>query len=281
MFRREPELLYGEGIGISRAPLVMLEFALRSLRNRRQLHKSPIGILYYMDEGRDCRYSAEIIRKAASRARRVLVLRPGTRDDKVIIQRRGEAKYRLVVEGKIKRLGQHPNIPEVLPWICDKLRDITKLSSPKDKLSVSAVNIATDAFPMLLPHRISADLMISYLDKKTAEEAEEKIKEMMVRKGFKCELEKISDRPPMKERRHNLGLAKELSAIADKWDIPFGSDSSVWPSAGGLVPAKVPVVCGIGPTSRDLYTPQEAVNRTSLIQRTLLIAQFLAHEIGS
>ncbi|MFC1822636.1 ATP-grasp domain-containing protein, partial [Thermodesulfobacteriota bacterium] len=281
LFRREPEWLYGEGIGISRAPLVMLEFALRSLRNQRLLHKLPIGVLFYMDEGRDCRYSAEIIRRAASRARRVFILRPGTRDDKVIIQRRGQIKYRLVVEGKTKRLGQHPKIPEVLLWVCDRLGEISNLSSPKEKLSVSAVNIKADAFPMLLPHRLTVDLMLSYLDKKMADEAEDKIKEMIVRKGLKCDLAKVSDRPPMKERRHNLSLAKGLSAIADKWDIPFGWDSSVWPSAGGLVPARVPVVCGIGPTSRDLYTPQEAVNRTCLIQRTLLIAQFLVHKIGS
>ena len=42
-FRREPEWLYGEGVGVSRAPLVMLEFALRSLRYNRLLHQLPIG----------------------------------------------------------------------------------------------------------------------------------------------------------------------------------------------------------------------------------------------
>ncbi len=82
----------------------------------------------------------------------------------------------------------------------------------------------------------------------------------------------------MKERRHNLRLAKKLSVIADQWDIPLIHDSSVWPSTGGLVPASVPVVCGLGPVSKDLYTPQEGVSRSSLIQRTLLMAQFLAQE---
>ena len=47
------------------------------------------------------------------------------------------------------------------------------------------------------------------------------------------------------------------------------------PSAAGLVPPQVPVICGIGPIARDLFTTQEAVNRISLIQRTLLIADFL------
>lgn len=279
LFRREPEWLLGEGIGISRAPLVMLEFALRSLRHHRRLQKTPIGILFYLDEGRDCRYSSEIIQDAAAKASRVFILRPGTLDDKVIIQRRGQRKYRLVVEGKSGRLGHQQKTTETLLWVCGKTQEISRLSSRKERIAISAVNIKTEAFPMLLPHKVSLDLMLSYLDPKAADGIEERIKEMIVQKGFRCELESISDRPPMKERRNNLHFAKQLTAVAERWEIPFGRDSSVWPSVGGLVPAKVPVVCGMGPTSRDPYTPQEAVNRTSLVQRTLLVAQFLAGDM--
>jgi hypothetical protein len=82
----------------------------------------------------------------------------------------------------------------------------------------------------------------------------------------------------MKERKASLSLARSLKAVADKWDIPHGQDSSVLPSAGGLVPAKTPVVCGMGPVGHNLFTPQETVNRISLIQRTLLLAMVLGHE---
>lgn len=277
-FRREPEWLYGEGIGMSRASLVLIEFALRSLRHYRVLQKLPIGVLFYPDEGRDCRYSADIIHNAASKARRVLILRPGTINNKIIIQRRGQRKYQLILEGKPKRLGQQQKSPDVLLWFCEKLRKLSDFSSRKDRIALSAVDIKTDAFPMLLPHCVTANLMLSYPDPKVADGIEEKMKEILSIKGLKCELERISDRPPMKERRNNLGLAKSLAAVAKEWEIPFAQESSVWPSAGGLVPARIPVMCGLGPVSRDLYTPQEAMNRASLIQRTLLIAQFLGKE---
>ena len=55
--RRDPEWLYGEGIGISRAPLVSAISALRALRHVRRLRSTPLGLLCYADEGRDCRYS--------------------------------------------------------------------------------------------------------------------------------------------------------------------------------------------------------------------------------
>ena len=83
----------------------------------------------------------------------------------------------------------------------------------------------------------------------------------------------------MKERRNSLQLSKPLASVAEKWEIPLSQESSVVPSVGGLVPETIPVICGIGPVAKDLYTPQEAVNRISLIQRTLLTAEFLAQDI--
>lgn len=277
-FRREPEWLYGEGIGISRAPLVVMEFALRSLRYQRQLHKRALGVLYYLDEGRDCRYSAEIISRASSRAKQVLVFRPGMSDNKILIQRRGERKYRLVVEGKPKRLGYDKKITEVLLWVCEKMQEISTLSSQRDRIAVSPFDIKADTFPMLVPHRVTVELMLSYLETERADAIEDKMRSLLSRRGLRCRLEKVSDRPPMKKRKNSQELAGLLMGVSEKWEIPCGIDTSIWPSAGGLVPSRVPVVCGIGPVARDLYTPQEAVNRISLIQRTLLLAQFLAEE---
>jgi len=38
------------------------------------------------------------------------------------------------------------------------------------------------------------------------------------------------------------------------------------------------VLCGLGPVARDTYTPDESVDRISLMQRTLLLAEFLARQ---
>ena len=37
----------------------------------------------------------------------------------------------------------------------------------------------------------------------------------------------------------------------------------------------MPVTGGVGPVAQDLYTSREAVSRISLVQRTLLLTQFL------
>jgi D-alanine-D-alanine ligase len=237
--------------------------------------------MYYMDEGRDCRYSAEIIKKASSQVKNVLVLRPGGPAGQIIMQRRGQRKYDLIVEGDPQRLGKFVRKQEVLLWTNQKLAEIARLSSKKDLFAVSTLGIRSERFPMLLPHRIHANLLLNYLDVQHANETERRIRELLKDSKFKVSLQLISERPPMKERRGNIRLAESLEIVAKEWEMPWSKDSSLWPSVGGLAPAKTSVTCGLGPAAKDLYTPREAVNRTSLIQRTLLLALFLAQKAGS
>jgi D-alanine-D-alanine ligase len=171
--------------------------------------------------------------------------------------------------------------PEVFLWTSQKLAEIARLSSKKDRLAVSTLGIRSDRFPMLLPHRIHATLLLNYLDGQLANETEIKIREILKGSKFKISLEPISDRPPMKERKVNSRLAKSLENVANEWELPWSKDTSLWPSVGGLVPARIPVICGLGPAAKDLYTPREAVNRTSLIQRILLLTLFLSQKTGS
>ena len=277
-FRRDPELLYGDGIGSSRAPLVMLEYALRALRSIRQIRRLPVGVLCYTDEGQDTRYSSEYIRGAASMAKRVLVLRPGVLNDAVITQRRGQRTYRFRVMGESLRPGKMTKKAEPLRWMWNRLESFSQLTSRERRISVSTVELKTETMPMHAPHRASATILVTYPDAQAADQVEAQMRGLLEKKGPRWELNLISDRPPMKERRATVQLAKKLIQVAQDWEIPLRRESSVWPSVAGLVPAKTACLCGIGPVARDVETPNEAVQRISLVQRTLLLAEFLAQE---
>ncbi|MHC4695491.1 MAG: M20/M25/M40 family metallo-hydrolase [Planctomycetota bacterium] len=276
MFRREPEWLHGDGIGSSRAPLVMLEFALRALRSPKRLRNAAVGALLYTDEGRDARFSSGVIRAAAARAKRVLVLRPGNIGESIITQRRGQRKYRLRVEGDALRPGRATKKPETLRWLCRKLEELSMLTDQKNRLSVSTTSVRTEMLPMLLPHRALATILVTYPEEATADGIEERMRSTLGKGKPKWELERIASRPPMKERRANTRLAKSLVDLASQWEMPLKRESSVWPSVAGVVSSKTACVCGVGPVARDLGTPNEAVQRMSLVQRTLLLAEFLA-----
>jgi D-alanine-D-alanine ligase len=281
MFRREPEWLHGEGIGSSRAPLVMLEFALRALRSIKRLRTAAVGVLLYADEGRDARFSGDVIRMAAGRAKRVLVLRPGNIGETILTQRRGQRKYRLRVEGDALRPGRATKRPEALRWLCRKLEELSTLTDQKDRLSVSTTSVRTETLPMLLPHRAVATILVTYPEEAAADGIEEAMRSILGKGRPKWELERLASRPPMKERRANTRLAKSLVDLANEWEMPLKRESSVWPSVAGVVPSKTACICGVGPVARDLGTPSESVHRASLVQRTLLLAEFLAKDTES
>ena len=86
-------------------------------------------------------------------------------------QRRGQRKYRLVMEGKPRRLGAAGRAQGVFLKFSEALKKITAMSSRKQSLAVSPVDVKIDHYPQLLPHRITATLLLNYLDPKKAENA--------------------------------------------------------------------------------------------------------------
>ncbi|MFH1883785.1 MAG: hypothetical protein ABIL62_13895 [Planctomycetota bacterium] len=209
----------------------------------------------------------------------VLVLRAGNPGNKIVTRRRGQRKYVLRVETYPRRIGKANKSPEALHWVCAKIEKLSKLSSRKERIAVAASNIKTTSFPMLLPHRIVVTLLLSYPEQRLADAVEKKMRDILGKGEAKWELEMLSDRLPMKISRRNQKLARDLKEVADKWDIPLDQESSVWPTIAGLVPESTRVVCGLGPISKQLYTPQEAVQRIGILQRTLLLAEFLVRQL--
>lgn len=272
-YRRDPEWLYGEGVASSRAPLATLEFALRSLRAKR-LRSTRLGVLLYGDEGQDMRYSAATLAKAAAEATRVLVLRPGNAGDLAVHVRRGQRRYRLRVDGPARRIGTSSKKPDALAWLLARAETLRAMSSRKRRVSVDIVDIATSANPLMVPHRVDATVIVTYPDRAGVDELEAQIREALG-KDARWSFEQVADRPPMHERMATAALADKLTSVAAAWELPFGVETSVWPSAAGLVPEHTAVVCGLGPVACDVHTPQEAVSRVSLVQRTLLLAGYL------
>jgi D-alanine-D-alanine ligase len=275
-FRRDPEWLYGEGIGTSRAPLVCLQFALRALRSIRKLRSIPLGLLVYTDEGRECRYSSKLIQSAAAVAEEVLILRPGNPDNSVVTQRRGWRKYRLTVTGEARRLGKIYKKRGVLRWTSGCLDEFARLTSKERRVAVAASELRTESYPQTLPHRVLSSVYVSYLNVKDADSVDASMRDVIKTNEFKSLLELISERPPLKKSKKSKALYERLKDVADQWEIPLDRESSLSPSVGGMVPSKVPAICGIGPVARDVDTPQEGVLRISLMQRTLLLAQYLS-----
>ena len=279
-FRRDPERLYGEAIG-QRAGLVSLEYALRSLRSIRRLRRLPLGVVLCTDEVLGCGQSAEAIAAAASRAKQVCVMAPSPELDGIVLRRRGNRKFTLEVTGKPLLPARTSPTQATARWTIAKLESIAQLTSRSKAVSVSILDLSTQGYALHLPHQVKAEIMITYQQSDRADAVEKEIRTILGRRGCRWELTMDWDRPPMPETPDNAALLDKWNDVADYHGLSFERTTSSIASLGGLAGESVPTLCGVGPAAQSRGTPNESVERISLIERTLVLAEYLAQGLSS
>ena len=123
---------------------------------------------------------------------------------------------------------------------------------------------------------MTADIVQTYPTTATGDTVARKLRGILGKGGPHWELVTATTRPPFVERAAGRRLAGELIRVACGLDITLERSTSSWPSVAGLVPADKACVCAVGPVARDLRMPQEAVKRITVVQRSLVLAEFLA-----
>ena len=276
--RRDPERLYGEAVG-QRAGLVSLEYALRSLRSIRRLRRIPLGVVLCTDQAQGSPHSAEVIRAAAARASRVLVLEPSVSSSGVVLRRRGNRRYTLHVTGDSILPVQTTRKQATARWTIERLERIAQLTSRNRSVSVSILDLSTEAHALHLPHRVTAGLLVTYRDVAQAAEVDKEIRTILGRGGCRWELATDWDRPPMPETAGGAALQAALNNAGHPHGIEFKRETSSVASVAGLVGDATPCVCGVGPVAYERGTPGENIERITLIERTVVLAEFLAGEL--
>lgn len=276
-FRRDPEKLFGEGIGSSRAPLVTVEYALRALKKTKSLNGLKLGVLIYADEGRDCDESAHLIRSACQMAQRVLVLDAAHHPQKIRTSARGQRRFRVTLEGKSLELGQRSKQIDLMQLFSKKMNLLTELNDKGKRTAISVVDVNTDAYPRRLPHRVSFTIQTSFPDRLSADRIEEQVYEICRGGGVKWHIAQISDRPAFIESRQSKALFQEIVKLGSEWELPLKGETSLWPSVAGLVPQGKAVICGLAPAIENIATSVEAISRISFVERMLLLGQLLLH----
>ncbi len=276
-FRRDSEWLYGDGIAESSAGITCLTKTLDALKYIRKLSTLKLGIFAYSDEGQGMRYSGKALVKISAKASEVLVLQPGGSGGKVVLQRRGMKKFKLLVERDTDRVGSKSGTKDAYQWFSERFEKLQDFVQPIRRVDLSVKDIHMSSYTMMRPHQMEAILYLSYLDQAKANEMEDEIKKAFktTSRSFHCTIAKLEERPPMMKRGSQKALVDKMEELAKEWNLPFDTDSSLIPTAAGDIPGQIPVVCGLSPSSKGLYTPLECINRRELVEKTLLLCQYL------
>lgn len=270
-FRREPEWLYGEGVGTCAARTVV-EFALRTVAST--LPHARLGVVLCAgDVAGDPR-----LVELATEAAHVLVVEPTASADRVITGRRGQRRYRLRASAPSRRIAgtlQGPLDP--VPWFVERAAAIAALPRPDEHTTIEITAIHTHADPGSAPHRLDADVVVSFADPEAGARLAASLQALVEPEHLRF----VAEHPAMLETAENTRLAEALRTVAGTWDLPLVAKTSVVPSIAGGLPPSVPVACGLGPAIAHPNTEREAVRRASLVQRTLLLAAWLERAAAS
>ncbi len=279
-YRREPEWLFGNGIATRSAAITCMFKCIETLHAMKQLHNKCIGIFAYTDEGKGMRYSGTDLKNISGISRKVFVLQPGNEGGKVMVQRRGLRKFSIIVERNPIRVGSKKAKYDAYEWFADRINTIEKLASEYDRLDVSVSNINLSSYSMMRPHQLEAIVYMSYLNNNNANLIEKKLKSMFAvsSRVFKTAISNVEVRPPMLKSPIQKETLTELERICLCYGIPFATDSSLLPSAAGDVAEGVPVICGMTPSGKNLYTPDECISRAELLQKILLLSFYLSDQ---
>jgi len=276
-FRKEAEKLFGEGIASSRAGLVSVLRALDALEHTGTLKDTPFGIFVYGDEGLGMRYSGAALKRLSAKADTFFVMHPSHNENRVVHQRRGSMKLKAIVEGAPLRIGAKNTAADAMRFFLERVDRIKTLSDGVSGLSLCVQDINTSRYSQLVPHRVSATFTLTYVDKKKTMAVENGLREIFrtTSKGVRTYVEKLEERPPFVRSEKSTALLEALKKSAEAWQLPLESESTLLPSPAGLIGKDKAVICGLAPGCKRLFTPEESINRTEWVRKTLLITNYL------
>ncbi|MBW3582655.1 MAG: ATP-grasp domain-containing protein [Euryarchaeota archaeon] len=271
-FEVGPQWLHGEGIASSRAAVVMATEALRALSEEGLLERTPVGILAYGDAGADGQFSADLIRRAAGRAKEVLALDPVREGEGIVHDAPGLATLHTVFEVEPRRVGRARLVPAALR----RLIELEGLTAPGDGVDVAVGSVSTETLTRRPPHRLEADLMVRYRDDAARRAWISTAEDLLSEVDVVAHIGERGHYPPVRDGEPTRHLVAELRALAEEWDVPLASESADSPTLAGLAPEGTAAVGGLGPVARGVHRPDEAIDRTAFMQRLILITQHLA-----
>ena len=201
-------------------------------------------------------------------------------NDEVVVARKGILKYRLDITGVGGHAGKHFFTSKNA--IVEAAHKIIALheSSIEGGTTYSCNIISGGAVLNVIPDKCSVSVDIRAVTRKdmqVARQTIERIGQTAYIPGTTCQVNLLSQRPPMEKAPETQALFRELLGVCHKYGLgsltPMesggGSDSCYTQAAG------TPSICGLGASGRFQHTAKEYLNPKTVALRAKILCAFL------
>lgn len=268
--------LFGPGVLDMKSGLVMLVFALATLRSLNLKPRKRINVFINSAEETGHPAAHEVIRRMAKRASLVLCLEPALPGGALKLERKGRLVVRLDVRGKAAHGGTPEKGVNAIEELAVQLQRLKKLRAGETTVNIGQAGGGEKA--NVVPESAWAVLDVRFWKAMDRERVMRTVKEMKpALRGAHIKFSVDSTMPPMEKTKASARLFEDAGRIAASIGLALkggktggGSDASI---AAGL---GIPTLDGLGPDGDGIHAENEHILLSSFVERTALLTRLLA-----
>lgn len=280
-YREDDTRAYGPGVIDMKGGLVAGMFALKALSAIGLLNHIPLVFVLNSDEEVGSKRSQALIRREAAKSACAFVLEAGGLDGEVVTARKGNLSARLTVKGRAGHAAfAGTDKASAILEMAHKTLAIEALNDPNRGISANVGTVTGGIGPNTVAEHAEARLDFRFKRPKDGDELKDRLVRISADSrvdGTAATLKIISGRSPMPASDANQRLYTRVEKVAGRLGITLSPECRPGVSdANTIAQAGIPVLDGMGPVGGRDHSPDEYMLKSSLLQRTLLLACVLA-----
>jgi len=267
--------VFGPGVLDMKSGLVMLVFALATLRSLNLRPNKRVTVFVNSAEETGHPAATEVIKRLAKKASLVLCLEPALPGGGLKRERKGRLVVRLEAHGRAAHGGTPEKGVNAIVELVAQLQRLKRIGAGETTINIGLIGGGEKA--NIVPESAWAVLDIRFWKAVDRERILKTLKEAKtVLRGARLKVSVESTTPPLERTKASDRLFEEARVIGAALGLALkagktggGSDASIAASMG------IPTLDGLGPDGDGLHAEHEHLVLSSLIERTALLTRLL------
>ena len=281
-FRVEGDSAFGPGIYDMKGGALLGLAALRGLIAAGEATRLPVRQLFVSDEEVGSPTSRPLIEREAARARHVLVTEPARNGGRIVVARKGTARFDLRVTGRAAHSGtSHAAGRSAVRELARQILALEAMTDPATGVTVNVGMIGGGTGANVVPAEAWAAIDMRVPDQALGEAAVARVLALRPHDpDTRLAITGGLNRPAYAESAEGAALFAQARAVAAEVGIDLQGVSTGGGSDGNFTAALgVPTLDGLGVDGRGAHTHEEQLYVSSLVPRARLL-QGLMRALG-